>query len=159
MSDLNLQNEWILWNHGLNDKSWSNDSYKNIFVYQNLYDLKIYFDNLDVLQLQNSMYFIMRDSIFPTWEDKNNKNGCCASFKVPSNDILETWKLLLQNILCENIHKNIQKYDNINGISISPKKEFNIIKIWFKCKIKNIDDYLNIDNKYINTKNVLIKNN
>lgn len=159
MSDLKLQNKWILWNHGLNDKSWSNDSYKNIFVYQNLYDLKIYFDNLDLLQLQNSMYFIMRNGIFPTWEDKNNKNGCCASFKVFSSDILETWKLLLQNILCENIHKNIQKYNNINGISISPKKEFNIIKIWFKCKIKNIDDYLNIDNKYINTKNVLIKNN
>lgn len=159
MSDLKLQNKWILWNHGLNDKSWSNDSYKNIFVYQNLYDLKIYFDNLDLLQLQNSMYFIMRDGIFPTWEDKNNKNGCCASFKVSSSDILNTWKLLLQNILCENIHKNIKKYDNINGISISPKKEFNIIKIWFKCKIKNIDDYLNINNKYINSKNVLIKNN
>lgn len=159
MNNLKLQNKWILWNHGLNDKSWSNDSYKNIFVYQNLYDLKIYFDNLDLLQLQNSMYFIMRDGIFPTWEDKNNKNGCCASFKVFSNDILITWKLLLQNILCENIHKNIQKYNNINGISISPKKEFNIIKIWFKYKIKNIDDYLNIDNKYINSKNVLIKNN
>lgn len=159
MSNLKLQNKWILWNHGLNDKSWSNDSYKNIFVYQNLYDLKIYFDNLDLIQLQNSMYFIMRDGIFPTWEDKNNKNGCCASFKVFSNDILITWKLLLQNILCENIHKNIQKYNNINGISISPKKEFNIIKIWFKCKIKNIDDYLNINNEYINSKNVLIKNN
>ena len=159
MNNLKLQNKWILWNHGLNDKSWSNDSYKNIFVYQNLYDLKIYFDNLDLLQLQNSMYFIMRDGIFPTWEDKNNKNGCCASFKVSSSDILNTWKLLLQNILCENIHKNIKKYDNINGISISPKKEFNIIKIWFKCKIKNIDDYLNINNKYINSKNVLIKNN
>ena len=66
MSDLKLQNKWILWNHGLNDKSWSNDSYKNIFVYKNLYDLKIYFDNLDILQLQNSMYFIMRDGIFPT---------------------------------------------------------------------------------------------
>ena len=159
MSDLKLQNEWILWNHGLNDKSWANNSYKNIFVYKNLYDLKIYLDNLDLLQLQNSMYFIMRNGIFPTWEDNNNKNGCCASFKILSNDILETWKLLLQNILCENIHKNIQKYDNINGISISPKKEFNIIKIWFKYKIKNIDDFLNIDNKYINIKNVLIKNN
>lgn len=159
MNNLKLQNKWILWNHGLNDKSWSNDSYKNIFEYKNLYDLKIYFDNLDLLQLQNGMYFIMRDGIFPTWEDKNNKNGCCASFKVSSNDILETWKLLLQNILCENIHKNIQKYDNINGLSISPKKEFNIIKIWFKSKIKNIDDYLNINNKYINSKNVLIKNN
>ena len=61
--------------------------------------------------------------------------------------------------VCPHCHKNIEKYDNINGISISPKKEFNIIKIWFKCKIKNIDDYLNIDNKYINSKNVLIKNN
>ena len=45
MNNLKLQSQWILWNHGLNDKSWSNDSYKNIFVYQNLYDLKIYFDN------------------------------------------------------------------------------------------------------------------
>ena len=159
MSDLKLQNEWILWNHELNNKSWTNDSYKNIFEFKNLYDLKLYFDNLDLLQLQNSMYFIMRNGIFPTWEDKNNKYGCCASFKVLSNDILETWKLLLQNILCENIHKNIKKYDNINGISISPKKEFNIIKIWFKFKIKNLKDFINIDNKYINDKNCLLKNN
>lgn len=159
MTDYKLQSQWILWNHGLNDKSWSNDSYKNIFEYENLYDLKLYFDNLDILQLQNSMYFIMRNNIFPTWEDINNKNGCCASFKVLSNDIFDTWKLLIQNILCENIHKNIKKYDNINGISISPKKEFNIIKIWFKCKVKNIKDFINIDNKYFNEKNCLIKNN
>jgi len=43
MNNLKLQNKWILWNHGLNDKSWSNDSYKNIFEYKNLYDLKIIF--------------------------------------------------------------------------------------------------------------------
>ena len=34
-------------------------------------------------------------------------------------------KCITNNILNE-------KNDEINGISISPKKEFNIIKIWFK---------------------------
>ena len=71
---------------------------------------------------------------------------------------MNTWKLLLQNILCENIHKNIEKYDNINGISISPKKEFNIIKIWLKEKKYNYsDDFLK--NKYFKLENSLYKDN
>ena len=39
MSEYKLQSQWILWNHGLNDKSWSNDSYKNIFTFNNLIDI------------------------------------------------------------------------------------------------------------------------
>jgi hypothetical protein len=159
MSEYKLQSQWILWNHGLNDKSWSNDSYKNIFTFNNLNDIKIYNDNLDLLQLQNSMYFLMREDIFPTWEDSNNKNGCCASYKIPSNDIVNTWHKCIQNILCENLHKNNDNYDIINGISISPKKEFNIIKIWFKRKLKDVNIYLNIDDKYITKENCMIKNN
>ena len=116
MSEYKLQSQWILWNHGLNDKSWSNDSYKNIFEFDNLNDIKIYNDNLDLLQLQNSMYFLMREDIFPTWEDSNNKNGCCASYKISSNDIVNIWYKCIQNILCENLHKNKDNYDIINGI-------------------------------------------
>lgn len=159
MSEYKLQSQWILWNHGLNDKSWTNDSYKNIFTFNNLNDIKIYNDNLDLLQLQNSMYFLMREDIFPTWEDSNNKNGCCASYKIPSNDIVNIWYKCIQNILCENLHKNKDNYDIINGISISPKKEFNIIKIWFKRKLKDVNTYLNIDDKYITKENCMIKNN
>ena len=159
MSEYKLQSQWILWNHGLNDKSWSNDSYKNIFTFNNLNDIKIYNDNLDLLQLQNSMYFLMREDIFPTWEDSNNCNGCCASYKISSNDIVNIWYKCIQNILCENLHKNKDNYDIINGISISPKKEFNIIKIWFKRKLKDVNTYLNIDDKYITKENCMIKNN
>ena len=159
MSEYKLQSQWILWNHGLNDKSWTNDSYKNIFTFNKLNDIKIYNDNLDILQLKNSSYFLMRKDIFPTWEDSNNKNGCCASYKIPSNDIVNTWYKCIQNILCENLHKNNENYDIINGISISPKKEFNIIKIWFKIKLKDVNIYLNIDDKYITKENCMIKNN
>ena len=154
-----LDSNWILWNHNLDDKSWSNDSYQNIYSIENLYDLKLYTDILNIIYLQNSMFFLMRKDIFPTWEDKNNKNGCCASFKIPLNDVKTTWIKIFKELCTENIHKNIDKYDNINGISICPKKEFNIIKIWFKIKIKNIKDYININDKYITSKNCIIKNN
>jgi hypothetical protein len=158
MSEYKLENTWILWNHKLDDKSWTNDSYKNIYNFENIYDLKYYIDIIETIHLQNSMYFIMKENIFPTWEDPNNCDGCCVSFKIPSKDIKQTWNKCVTNILCENIYKNKNK-NYINGISISPKKEFNIIKIWLKCKIKNIEDILNIKDKYINNKNSMIKNN
>ena len=40
----------------------------------------------------------------------------------------------------EATHKRKKDYDNINGISIAPKKEFNIIKLWLR----------NHDENYIN---------
>ena len=74
----------------------------------NLYDLKIYFDNLDLLQLQNSMYFIMRDGIFPTWEDPKNRMGGCVSFKY--DNINPSPSILI---------KNDNSYNNTSLIVIS----------------------------------------
>ena len=52
-----LQTSWILWNHKLNDNSWKNNSYKNIFEINNLYDY-IYLKNICTIQsLQNTMFF------------------------------------------------------------------------------------------------------
>jgi hypothetical protein len=158
MTEYKLKSQWILWNHRLNDKTWTNDSYKKIYNFENLYHIKIYIDLIETSHLQNSMYFIMKKDIFPTWEDPNNCNGCCISFKVPSKDVKETWNKCVTKILSENIHKNNNKSD-INGISITPKKEFNIIKFWFKYKISKLDNILNINDKYINEKNSMIKNN
>ena len=42
MSDeeIKLESKWILWNHKLDNNSWSNDSYINIFEINNLLDYK-----------------------------------------------------------------------------------------------------------------------
>ena len=52
--------------------------------------------------------------------------------------------------ITENLFKT---HDEINGISISPKKEFNIIKIWikndgfdYKKELKNISENVCLDN-------------
>ena len=155
--DYKLQTSWILWNHKLNDNNWKNNSYKNIFEINNLYDYK-FLENIMTLQnLQNTMFFLMRKDIFPTWEDPDNRDGCCASFKVPLKDIKNIWIQLVIDIISENIHIDKNKYDIINGISIAPKKEFNIIKIWFKTDIKNIKESIQLYDHYINVDNCRLK--
>ena len=155
--DYKLQTSWILWNHKLNDNNWKNNSYKNIFEINNLYDYK-FLENIMTLQnLQNTMFFLMRKDIFPTWEDPDNRDGCCASFKVPLKDIRNIWIQLVIDIISENIHIDKNKYDIINGISIAPKKEFNIIKIWFKTDIQNINKSIRLYDHYINVENCRLK--
>ena len=101
----------------------------------------------------------MREDVFPTWEDPDNRDGCCASFKIPLKDINDIWSKLIENIMCENIHTEIDNYLNINGISIAPKKEFNIIKIWFRNNITHISKNINFCSKYILPENCKIKKN
>ena len=152
-----LKNNWDIWYHSIKENNWTKDSYKKISSIKTLCDYNYIKNTFQQDHYQNGMFFCMKENIFPNWEDPDNRNGGCLSFKVPSIKIIDEWNNLLLECINELILSD--NNDEINGISISPKKEFNIIKIWFKCKIKNIDDYLNIDNKYINSKNVLIKNN
>ena len=159
MEKYDLETSWILWNHGIHDKSWTNDSYKNIYTINNLYDFKSYQNIVKIEHLQNSMFFLMRKDIFPTWEDPDNRDGCCASFKIPLKDIKDNWLILIQNIISENINSKIDNNLDINGISISPKKEFNIVKIWFRNNIRDISENINFSNKYILSKNCQIKKN
>ena len=142
MENYNLNGKWDLWYHSLSDNKWTKTSYKNIFKIETLVDYKILIEKLELQHLQNGMYFLMRDDIFPNWEDPDNRSGGCWSYKVPGKNIKKIWDKILLKILTENIithneeledSENVKINSNeINGISISPKKEFNIIKIWNK---------------------------
>lgn len=152
----NINNSWNLWEHSIKNNDWSKKSYNKLCKIDNLYDYKILEEILNRNILQNTMLFLMKNNIMPLWEDPHNRLGCCASFKIKSSDILNTWNNILLKCICENIYKDNNLSHNINGISIAPKKEFNIIKIWFKTNIENISD-LHTDEKYINEENCRIK--
>jgi len=146
---MKLNNKWILWAHSISDNSWSTKSYKQIYEINNIYDWKILNEYIKQIYLQNVMLFIMKDNIFPTWEHPDNRAGCCVSYRIPQTNIIQDWNILVENIILNKID-----IDNINGLSISPKKEFNIIKIWFKT---NLNEY-NLDlNKNIKPSNMRIK--
>ena len=76
------------------------------------------------------MLFVMKKGINPTWEDKHNKKGGCFSFKVSNKYVTNVWKELLKVLTGESISKKKSFVDSVNGITISPKKTFCILKIW-----------------------------
>jgi hypothetical protein len=80
--------------------------------------------------VKNCMLFVMRSGITPMWEDPKNRNGGCFSYKVINKQVHEVWKHLFFLLCGESLcgEKNVNKH--VNGITISPKKNFCIIKIW-----------------------------
>ena len=129
MTSYTLKNEWNVWYHSIQSDDWSRKSYQKLISLKSLFDYQFILDTFQQNHYQNGMYFCMKKNVFPTWEDPLNREGSCLSFKIPSKKLIEEWNHLLFNCLNETILK--KENEEINGISISPKKEFNIIKIWF----------------------------
>ena len=153
-----LQCKWGFWYHSIDTKSWNKSSYTLLMNVNNIYDLKILIDYIKKENFHNSMFFLMKDGIFPNWEDTNNINGSCISLKIPKNHIQDTWNQLIIQLCTHTIFIDDYKSNVLNGISITPKKEFNIVKFWFKDNIKNLKSI--IDTKpYITNKNYVYKKN
>jgi len=158
-SNYPLNSEWNLWYHSIKDTRWTKESYKQIYTLRNLFDYKIMEELFQKNYLQNCMLFLMRNDIYPLWEDPENIEGCCVSFKIPSKDLVQTWNKSILKIICEEIHKNKDNYNELNGISISPKKEFNILKLWVRSNIKKYTTLFQEFEPHIQEKNSLVKKN
>ena len=148
MNEYLLKNKWVLWYHSLKNKSWDNKSYIKVIEIKSLLEYKLLEDIMKLNHLQNGMFFLMKNDIFPTWEDPKNRMGGCISFKYDNNILNEWLKILLVSIT-----DDLSEYNNeINGLSISPKKEFNIIKVWIKddkkdyrILIKEYEPFMKLD--------------
>jgi hypothetical protein len=96
--------------------------------------------NIEQDLIINGMFFLMRKDILPIWEDPNNINGGFWSFKIPMNQIFNAWQEISMALIGEYILNDKNDINSINGISISPKKNFSIIKIWNNGNIKEINN-------------------
>lgn len=135
----NLNTKWTLWFHSINEKDWSINSYQKILEINNLFDLNILINTVESNHLQNGMFFVMKDDILPIWEYPDNREGYSLSYKIPGSFLKDNWNLILLKMFNEDIFNNEDKSNLVNGLSISPKKEFNIIKIWFAKDVDRND--------------------
>lgn len=134
------EHEWNVYYHLPFDTDWSLESYKKIFCFDTIEDALIVLDEFNELSIQKCMIFIMKHTIQPIWEDPENRNGSCISFKIPYNNIYTTWKDTIMKIICNNVSDSENMVNIINGISLSPKKKFSILKIWLNTTdIKSSD--------------------
>ena len=132
-----LNSKWVVWYHNPSDKSWTIDSYKDILEITSLEDFFVLKNswNKCLPLVYEGMFFLMRKlqsgkSIYPQWEDINNRNGGYWSFKITKEQSEEVWFKLCSFTIGESICNSPMESLQVNGISISPKKNFCIIKIW-----------------------------
>ena len=134
--DTKLKYNWNIWYHHEKD-NWKLSGYKQLYNINNANSFWKFYNNWDkVGGVSNKHFFLMRENVTPIWEDKNNINGGCWSFKIQEDQAEDLWEdlsvYLVCNVLCPSI------VDEIMGLSICLKKNNNtVIKIWNKNSKNN----------------------
>lgn len=144
----NLHGKWDLYYHLPHDKNWDLSSYKEILTGIDSMEKAIAINEaLPEGVVKYSMLFAMRSGITPMWEDPKNRNGGCFSFKVTNKQVFEVWKALFYAMCGETLCVNKQHNKMINGITVSPKRNFCIVKIWLDgCSLQDPSAVIDIPN-------------
>ena len=133
-----LENKWCLWSHCPHDPDWSVTSYTKICDFVDVESTISITSILPENMIKSCMLFLMKDGILPIWEDAKNRAGGCFSYKVSNHHIIEVWKDLTYALVGRSISNDVSFINAISGLTISPKKNFCIIKIWMEnCANQN----------------------
>jgi len=130
---------WTLWYHCPEENKWSLNTFTKLYTINTWSDFMTIFDTIKNSSqrltdtstsniISDGMFFLMRDPTPPLWENSANIRGGGYSFRTARKDSSDIFYIYCIATMAEIISTN--PANRINGISISPKKGFNIIKIW-----------------------------
>ena len=125
-----LPDKWTLWAHLPHNTDWSIKSYIPIYTFNSVEETIAVTETMPSVLVENCMLFLMKEGIKPTWEDPKNRNGGCFSYKVSNKNVAKIWKELTYVTVGGSISNRDTYVNKVTGITISPKKNFCIIKIW-----------------------------
>lgn len=128
IENFELKSKWILWYHSTDNNDWTMESYKKVFEIKTYYDLLYIMKNLN--NVASGMFFIMRDGIKPIYEDPQNMSGGYWSIRLMKRDSYDYFKKIVYYIVMEDLMRKNDHNRKINGLSISPKINNCIFKIW-----------------------------
>jgi hypothetical protein len=128
-----LLDKWNLYYHLPQNKSWDLSSYQTILAEIDTAEKLVAIGEvLPPNVAKFCMLFVMRKGITPMWEDPQNRTGGFFSYKVSNKFVPDVWKNLFYALCGETLCTNPKYSKYINGITVSPKKNFCIMKIWMK---------------------------
>lgn len=146
-----LNDIWSVYFHDISNPSWTMESYVRLGTMNTVDEFVAYRDAIETY-ITRGMFFIMREHVFPCWDDPFNINGETISIKILKCNVSDTWGHLAAHAVGEVFfgkgRDNLSC--NVNGISISPKKSFCIIKIWMKTPglIRELGDAVALPTDY-----------
>ena len=132
---VNLDTKWFMYFHDFMDSNWNRESYEKLGVIDSIIGFWTIFHIMKDW-LCYGMFFFMRQDIFPKWDDNQNMNMSFMSMKILKMNTSDFMEEILVLMMSNSLFYDKNNAHLINGISISPKKNFCICKI---C-IDSIDD-------------------
>lgn len=143
-----LESKWNVYYHLPQCKSWDLSSYKIIMKHiDNARNVIALNETIHPNIIKYCMLFAMREGITPMWEDPKNRNGGSFSFKVLNKLVVDVWKSLFYALCGETIFIDSKYSRLVNGITVSPKKNFCIVKIWMSdCSLQDPEMLVDIPN-------------
>ena len=146
-SDEKLSHKYNIYYHLPNDNNWDFASYGIITSISIVEELVSINENMPDNIIKYCMLFVMKNGIAPMWEDPKNINGGFFSYKIYNKNVVNIWKQVLYAFCGDTLMVDRNNMKHINGITLSPKKNFCILKIWFEnIKIQNPDSVISIEN-------------
>jgi len=82
-------------------------------------------------------FMMFKEPIKPMWEDEYNKNGGKISIKLRKEYTTIIWEEMIFALIGGILPKEMK--EEINGIVVTSRKEFNTLQIWFKTFDENIN--------------------
>ena len=121
--------DWTLYWHSTEGKDWKSvhsfDTFGAMKTWREFFNV---IDSLGESTLSDGMFFLMRSSIPPLWENHQNIYGGAYTLRIVPQEagkVFIDYAIAAMNKVVTADSKNI-----INGLSISPKKGSNTIGIW-----------------------------
>jgi len=118
---------WNIYFHSPEETKWTFNTFISLGSMKTWRDFWSVIEFLKVDCLSDGMFFMMRDPSPPLWESSHNIRGGCYSFRYQKK---EAHDIYLYYIIAAMLGSITTPNNRINGITISPKRGFNIIKVW-----------------------------
>lgn len=119
---------WVLWYHDPNNSDYSIESYIKILE---ISEVETFWTTVEAISAEawnSGMFFFMKQGIRPLWDAPENDKGGAWSKKVDAADTNTVFlDCMVHCIAGKLLTKN---NDVVVGVTLSPKGQFHIIKVW-----------------------------
>ena len=119
---------WGLWYHDPNDSNYSLSSYTNIATFSTPAEFWSVIDSIPREAWESGMFFFMRDGYRPLWDVPENAKGGAWSKKIDAKDTYEVFIDCMVHCFAGVFLTNYK--EALVGVTLSPKGQFHIVKVW-----------------------------
>ncbi len=125
---MELPSKWVLWYHDPTSADYSLESYIKIAEVNDVDSFWTIVEAISSEAWNAGMFFFMRQGIRPLWDVPENEKGGAWSKKVDASETHTVFVDCMVHCMAESL---LTKHnDSIVGVTVSPKGQFHIIKIW-----------------------------